>query len=50
MFDSVLGKGVKPKTRFGAGTTISVLLYGGLLALFWWISTAPVTWSSRTPR
>ena len=42
MFDSVLGRGVKPKTRFGAGTVISVLLYGALLAVFWWISTAPV--------
>lgn len=42
MFDSVLNKGAKPKSRFGAGTTISVLLHAGVIAAVWWISTAPV--------
>ena len=42
MFDSVLGKGVTPKARFGAGTIISIFLHIGVLAAAWWISTAPV--------
>src|SRR5437868_10040116 len=42
MFDSVLNKGLKPKSRFGAGTTISVLLHVGAVFAVWWISTAPV--------
>src|SRR5262245_49159903 len=42
MFDSVVNKGWKPKSRFGAGTTISVMLHVGVIAAVWWISTAPI--------
>jgi periplasmic protein TonB len=42
MFDSVLNKGAKPKARFGAGATISVVLHVAVVGLVWWISTAPV--------
>lgn len=41
MFDSVLGRGNVPQTRFGAGTAISVVTYVGLGALMFWISSAP---------
>ena len=33
MFDSVLGRGVTPKSRFGSGAVVSVLLHVGLLGL-----------------
>jgi len=41
MFDSVLGRGVTPKSRFGSGAVVSVLLHVGLLAFALWISTRP---------
>jgi len=31
MFDSVLGKGITPKSRFRSGAVVSVLLHVGLL-------------------
>src|SRR5215475_11733961 len=41
MFDSVLGRGVTPKTRFGSGAVVSVLLHVGLLGFALWFSTRP---------
>ena len=43
MFDSVLGRGVGPKSRFGTGAVLSVLLHIGLVAVAVWLSTRPVT-------
>ncbi|HYV45281.1 MAG TPA: energy transducer TonB [Myxococcaceae bacterium] len=42
MFDSVLNKGLKPKSRFGAGTTIAILFHAGVIGAVAWITTAPV--------
>ena len=41
MFDSVLGKGITPKSRFGSGAVVSVLLHVGLLGFALWFSTRP---------
>ncbi|HYO59238.1 TonB family protein [Archangium sp.] len=41
MFDSVLDRGQGPKTRFGLGTFISVVLHVGLFVLAVWLSTQP---------
>jgi protein TonB len=41
MFDSVLGHGVVPKSRFGAGATASVLLHVGVLGLAVYLSIHP---------
>lgn len=39
MFDTVLGRGVAPKTRWGVGTIVSVALHVGVLALAVYLST-----------
>lgn len=41
MFDSVLDRGSVPKSRFGTGTVISIILHVGLFALALWLSTRP---------
>jgi periplasmic protein TonB len=41
MFDSVLDRGQGPKTRFGVGTVISVVLHVGLFAFAVWVSSQP---------
>ncbi|MFY0525108.1 energy transducer TonB [Archangium gephyra] len=41
MFDSVLDRGQGPKTRFGVGTVISVVLHVGLFVFAVWISANP---------
>jgi len=41
MFDSVLGHGTVPKTRFGTGAVLSVLLHVGVLALAIYLSSRP---------
>jgi protein TonB len=41
MFDSVLDRGNVPKSRFGAGTVISVVVHVALIAGAIWISTNP---------
>ncbi len=41
MFDSVLDRGQGPKSRFGVGATISVILHVGLFALALWLSMQP---------
>ncbi|WPB74870.1 energy transducer TonB [Archangium violaceum] len=41
MFDSVLDRGQGPKTRFGVGTFISVILHVGLFGFALWISQQP---------
>lgn len=41
MFDSVLDRGQGPKTRFGVGTVISVVLHVGLFVFAVWISAQP---------
>ncbi|MHB8875328.1 MAG: energy transducer TonB, partial [Myxococcaceae bacterium] len=38
MFDSVLGQGSAPKSRFGTGAMISVVAHVALLALALWLS------------
>jgi protein TonB len=40
MFDSVLGHGTVPKSRFGTGAVVSVLLHIGVLGLAIYLSTA----------
>jgi periplasmic protein TonB len=39
MFDSVLGHGTVPKSRFGTGAVVSVLLHVGVLGLAIYLST-----------
>jgi protein TonB len=41
MFDSVLDRGQGPKSRFGVGATISVILHVGLFGLALWLSMQP---------
>lgn len=41
MFDSVLDRGQGPKSRFGVGTAISVILHVGLFGLALWLSMRP---------
>jgi len=41
MFDAVLDRSNVPRSRFGTGTTVSVVLHAGLLALALWLSTHP---------
>jgi periplasmic protein TonB len=41
MFDSVLGHGIVPKSRFGTGAVVSVLLHVGVLGLAIYLSTRP---------
>ncbi len=41
MFDSVLGHGTVPKSRFGTGAVVSVLLHVALLAMAVYLSTRP---------
>ena len=41
MFDSVLGHGTVPKSRFGTGAVVSVLLHVALLAMAIYLSTRP---------
>ncbi len=43
MFDTVLGRGNAPKSRFGLGATISVLLHVVLLGTAWFLSTHEFT-------
>ena len=42
MFDSVLLPGNLPRSRFGAGAVITVLVHAALLALAIWFSSRPV--------
>lgn len=41
MFDAVLNKSNVPKTRFGLGTVLSILVHVGLLGLVVWLSSRP---------
>lgn len=41
MFDSVLDRGQGPKSRFGLGATISVILHVGLVGFVTWVSMRP---------
>jgi len=41
MFDSVLDRGQGPRSRFGVGATVSVILHVGLFGLAFWLSTRP---------
>jgi protein TonB len=41
MFDSVLNKGNVPKSRFGTGTIISIVVHGSLAALVFYLTTRP---------
>src|SRR5262244_2377951 len=41
MFDAVLDRSNVPRSRFGTGTTLSVILHAGLLALALWLSMRP---------
>jgi protein TonB len=41
MFDSVLGQGVTPKSRWGVGTVVSVGAHVALLGFALWISSQP---------
>src|SRR5271165_4212534 len=41
MFDSVLGHGTVPKSRFGTGAVVSVLLHVAVLGLAIYLSTRP---------
>lgn len=41
MFDSVLDRGQGPKSRFGVGATVSVILHVALFGLSIWLSTRP---------
>ncbi len=41
MFDSVLDRGNAPKTQFGVGAVVSVVLHVGLFGLAVWLSTRP---------
>ena len=41
MFDSVLKKGNVPKNRFGEASALSLVVYGGLLAVVVYLSSRP---------
>ncbi len=41
MFDSVLGHGTVPKSRFGTGAVVSVLLHVAVLGMAIYLSTRP---------